>query len=60
MGENRRHYRNFKTVVYIPAQVADAFTKEKLSEEYDFFEEYIGLDKVYLETHRGSVAADKG
>lgn len=60
MGENRKHYRNFKTVVYIPAQVADAFTREKLAEEYAFFEKYIGLDKVYLETHRGSVAADKG
>ena len=59
MGE-RKHYRNFKTVVYIPAQVADAFTKEKLSEEYDFFEKYIGLDKVYLETHRGSVGAGSG
>lgn len=49
---NNRHYRNFKTVVYIPAWVAEHFTKEKLAEEYDFLEKYIGLDKVYLETHR--------
>lgn len=59
MGETKGHFRNFKTVVYIPAQVADVFTREKLSEEYDFFEKYIGLDKVYLETHRGSFSADK-
>ena len=60
MGERKKHYGNFKTVVYITAQVADSFTKEKLSEEYDFFEEYIGLDKVYLETHRGSIGAGNG
>lgn len=50
--EKKRHYRNFKTVVYIPAQVAKSFTPEKLEEDYEFFEKYIGLDKVYLETHR--------
>lgn len=47
-----RHFKNFKTVVYIPAAVAADFTKEKLSRDYDFIEKYIGLDKVYLETHR--------
>lgn len=47
-----RHYKNFQTVVYIPAQVAESFTPEKLAEDYDFLEKYIGLDKVYLETHR--------
>ncbi|MCR5501650.1 MAG: hypothetical protein K6F53_01430 [Lachnospiraceae bacterium] len=47
------HYRNFKTVVYIPAQVAAGLTAEKLEKDYAFFEKYIGLDKVYLETHRG-------
>lgn len=59
MNEKKRHYNNFKTVVYIPAQVADAFTEEKLKKEYDFFEKYIGLDKVYLETHRGPVDVDE-
>ena len=47
-----RHYKNFKTVVYIPAQVAESFTPQKLAGDYDFIEKYIGLDKVYLETHR--------
>ena len=48
-----KHFNNFKTVVYIPAAVAQAFTQEKLEKDYDFLEKYIGLDKVYLETHRG-------
>ena len=44
------HFKNFKTVVYIPAQVAKAFTEDKLKSDYEFLEKYIGLDKVYLET----------
>ena len=46
------HFKNFKTVVYIPASVAKSFTKDSLSSDYDFIEKYIGLDKVYLESHR--------
>ena len=53
------HFKNFETVVYIPAQVADSFTKAKLSREYAFIEKYIGLDKVYLETHRGECDVPK-
>ena len=49
------HYQNFKTVVYIPAEVARDFTKEKLSSDLAFLEKYIGLDKVYLESHRTDV-----
>lgn len=49
------HYRNFKTVVYIPAETAMSLTTDKLSSDYAFLEKYIGLDKVYLETHRGSI-----
>lgn len=47
-----KHYKNFDTVVYIPAQVAAALTEESLKNDYVFLEKYIGLDKVYLETHR--------
>ncbi|MCR5594918.1 MAG: hypothetical protein K6G12_03655 [Lachnospiraceae bacterium] len=54
-----KHYRNFKTVVYIPAQVADGFTKEGLEKDHAFLEKYIGLDKVYLETHRNDCDVDK-
>ncbi len=56
----RGHYRNFKTVVYIPAQVAAAFTEEKLNEDLTFLDQYIGVDKVYLETHRGDVDVEEG
>ncbi len=42
------HYRNFKTVVYIPAWNALRMTKEKLEADYEFIEKYIGLDKIYL------------
>ena len=49
------HYQNFKTVVYIPAEVARDFTKEKLSSDLAFLEKYIGLDKVYLESHRTDI-----
>ena len=47
------HYRHFKTVVYIPAQIAASFDEDKLRYDYEFIEKFIGLDKVYLETHRG-------
>ena len=53
------HYKNFKTVVYLPAWIARSITKEKLSSDYDFLEKYIGLDKIYLETHRESTDVSK-
>lgn len=53
------HYGNFKTVVYIPALVASQLTAEKLRSDYEFIEKYIGLDKVYLETHRGDIDVDR-
>ena len=49
------HYNNFSTVVYIPAEVAEKFTQEKLASDWEWIEKYIGLDKVYLETHRSHV-----
>ena len=54
------HYENFRTVVFIPAQVASEFTDEKLQSGYDFLEKYVGLDKVYLETHRGGCDVEPG
>lgn len=47
------HFKNFKMVVYIPASVAASFSQERLERDYEFIEKYVGLDKVYLETHRG-------
>ena len=49
------HYKNFKTVVYIPALIAKMLNAEKLESDYAFLEKYIGLDKVYLETHRDDI-----
>ena len=48
-------YKNFKTVVYIPAEVAAKFTQESLAGDFAFLQKYIGLDKVYLETHRNNI-----
>lgn len=53
------HYKNFRTVVYIPAQIAASLTDEKLASDYAFIEKHIGLDKVYLETHRDDTDVDK-
>ena len=53
------HFKNFKTVVYIPAGVAAALNDERLERDYAFLEKYIGLDKVYLETHRGDIDVDR-
>lgn len=50
-----RHYDNFKTVVYIPEGIARELTREKLEFDYEFLEKYLGLDKVYLETYRGTI-----
>ena len=48
-------YKNFMTVVYIPAEVAAKFTQESLAGDLAFLQKYIGLDKVYLETHRNNI-----
>ncbi len=55
MSEVYMHYRNLTTVVYIPAWIAANMTREKLESDYEFLERYIGLDKVYLETHREDI-----
>ena len=53
------HYKNFKTAVYMPAWVTPSLTRERLEKEYEFIEKYIGLDKVYIETHREDIDVDK-
>ena len=53
------HYRNFTTAVYLPAWVSGRITKEKLASDYEFIEKYIGLDKVYIETHREDIDVDR-
>lgn len=51
-----RLYKNFKSVVYCVAQWADNVTEEKLRNETEFFQKYVGVEKVYLETYRGTFA----
>lgn len=53
------HYKNFKSVVYIPAGITARGTKESIAREYDYIEKYIGLDKVYLEAYRGGDWVDR-
>ncbi len=53
------HFKNFKTVVYIPAWTAGRMDRSKLETDYAFLEKYIGLDKVYLETHRDGIDIPK-
>ncbi len=53
------HYSNFQTAVYIPAYISVSLTKEKLESDYAFLEKYMGLDKVYLETHRSDIDPDR-
>lgn len=52
------HYKNFETVVYCTAHQdwTGEMTEERLEKEYAFFEKYIGLDKIYLETFRDYLA----
>ncbi|MCQ2531337.1 MAG: hypothetical protein MJ093_01360 [Saccharofermentans sp.] len=52
------HYKNFKTVVYIPEGIARELAADKLASDYEFIEKYIGLDKVYLETYRGTIVSE--
>jgi hypothetical protein len=47
-----KHYKNFKTVVYCVASGNEKQTAQSLEEEIAFFQKYVGVDKVYLESYR--------
>ena len=49
-------FKNFKTVTYCVAQWADKVSEEQLRKEVEFFQKYVGVEKIYLETFRGSFA----
>ncbi len=51
-----RFFKNFKSVTYCVAQWADHITEEELRKEADWLQTYVGIEKVYLETFRGSFA----
>ena len=46
------HYKNFKTVLYCVAGWVNHVTEEQLRKDADFFQKYVGIDKIYLETFR--------
>lgn len=46
------HYQNFKTVIYCTAQSMVKISAQSLQRQVDFFQKYVGVDKVYLEPYR--------
>ena len=53
------NYKNFKTVIYCPAQWVIGVTMDQLKAEYEFFAKHVPFDKVYLEPYRGGDCASK-
>ena len=49
-------YKGFKSVTYCVAQWVDGVTEPELRKQADWLQKYVGIDKVYLETFRGSFA----
>lgn len=50
------YFKNFKTVTYCVAQWADRISEEDLRTQAEWLQKYVKIDKVYLETFRGSFA----
>ena len=50
------HYKNFKTVLYCVTSWVNSVTEEQLRREADFFQKYVGVDKIYLEAFRDEFA----
>lgn len=50
------YFKNFKSVTYCVAQWADRISEEELRKQADWLQKYVKIDKVYLETFRGSFA----
>ena len=40
------HYQNFKTVIYCTSQSMVGISAEALQRQIDFFQKYVGVDKV--------------
>lgn len=53
------HYQNFKTVVYCTAGEMSRVTEDELREQIDFFQKYVGVDKVYVEPFRGEAFVER-
>ena len=50
------YFKNFKSVTYCVAQWADRISEPDLRKQADWLQKYVGIDKVYLETFRGTFA----
>lgn len=50
------YFKNFKTVTYCVAQWADHISEPELRKQADWLQKYVKIDKVYLETFRGTFA----
>lgn len=47
-------YKNFKLVIYCSAGFLKNVELETLEKDLEFFQRYLDISKVYLETHRGA------
>ena len=47
--------KNFKVAAYVYAYYLKDATDEDIRRDLDFYKQYINLDKVYIENHRGIV-----
>lgn len=56
MGDTMSLFKNFKSVVYCVAQWSDSVSESELRKQTEWLQKYVGVDKVYLETYRGTFA----
>ena len=54
-----KNFKNFKSVIYCPVAWVTNVAEENLEKEFQFFEKYIGVDKVYIEPYRSGELAPK-
>ena len=53
-------YKNFSVSIFFNAHDLEILNRDNLLEEcYEFFSKHIDVDKVYLETYRGSTYLSK-
>ncbi|MFA6936898.1 MAG: hypothetical protein WCQ67_01560 [Treponema sp.] len=53
------NYKTFKAVIFCPEPWVEEVTPEALEKQYQFFKQYVNLDKVYLESYRSGRLASK-
>lgn len=53
------HFKHFKMGIYCTAQTLSRLNRERLEQEWEYLEKYVGVDKVYLETYRGETTVEK-